>query len=70
MVISTEGYDEMRNFEVELAVSDRRSGRFIGLFLVEVTAYTENEAIDHALFKADSSFLPSLEASCNGLKEV
>jgi hypothetical protein len=70
MVISTEGYDEMRNFEVEIAISDRQAGKFIGLFLVEVTAYTENDAIDHALFKADSSFLLSLKASCNGIKEV
>ena len=60
----------MRNFEVEIAISDRQSGKFIGLFLVEVTAYNQNDAIEHALFRADSSFLPSLEASCNGLKEV
>lgn len=60
----------MKTYEVEIAVSDIKTGRFVGIFLVEVTCDNEREAIELGVHRADVSFNSGVKLECNGVKEL
>lgn len=59
-----------KEFEVEFCASDRKTGKFLGLFLVTVLANNQRDAIDLSLSRTEVLFHSNVKLECNGVTEL
>jgi hypothetical protein len=64
------GDRQMTNWEVELTITSRHTGKFHGLLILTVPAEVESGAIAIAIDRADDMLTNRFVVQCNGAKEI
>ena len=59
-----------KEYEIEIAVSDRKTGKFLGLVLIMVYTSNQREAIELGLSRAAALMNSSVKFECNGVTEL
>lgn len=59
--------NQMNRYEVEIAVSEIKTGRFMGLYLVEVEAESSPKAVEAGIVATDPLFKVGFKLECNGV---